>query len=115
MVFAAFSCTAAVMNKQVSTGYRPAGNIGVRGVPAGVATNLVETQFSNVPKIQGNFDVKELFNETILPLIKDQRFMKDLNLQGAVRWADYEGSGQIWSWKAGLNAQFTDEIRLRGT
>lgn len=109
------ACTPAVMNKQVSTGYRPAGNIGVRGVPAGVATNLVEIQFSNVPNIQGNFDVKELFNETIFPLIKDARFMKDLNLQGAVRWADYEGSGQIWSWKAGLNAQFTDEIRLRGT
>jgi len=32
-----------------------------------------------------------------------------------VRWADYEGSGEIWSWKGGLDAQLTDELRLRGT
>jgi outer membrane receptor protein involved in Fe transport len=41
--------------------------------------------------------------------------MRALNFQGAVRWADYEGSGQIWSYKAGLDASFTEEIRLRGT
>lgn len=108
-------CTAAVLNRQTSTGYRPAGAIGVRGVPAGVATNLVETQFSNVPFIRGAYDIKELFNETVFPLLKDQPWMKSLTFQGAVRWADYEGSGKIWSYKAGLDAQFTDEIRLRGT
>jgi outer membrane receptor protein involved in Fe transport len=108
-------CTAAVLNRQVSSGYRPAGAIGVRGVPAGVATNLVETQFSNVPFIRGAYDIKELFNETVFPLLKDQSWIKSLTLQGAVRWADYQGSGNIWSYKAGLDAQFTDEIRLRGT
>src|SRR6185369_6237097 len=94
---------------------RPAGSIGVRGVPNGVATNLVETQFSNVPNIRGMYDVKELFNETVVPLAKDLPFLKSLTFQGAVRWADYEGSGQIWSWKGGLDAQLTDELRLRGT
>ena len=108
-------CTAAVLNTQVSSGYRPAGTIGVKGVPAGVATNLVEIQFSNVPFIRGNYDIKELFNETVFPLLSDQPWMKSLSLQGAVRWADYEGSGEIWSYKLGLDAQFTDEIRLRGT
>ncbi|MFO1502425.1 MAG: TonB-dependent receptor [Steroidobacteraceae bacterium] len=108
-------CSAAVLNKQISSGYRPAGNIGVRGVPAGVATNLVEIQFSNVPFIRGAYDIKELFNETVFPLVKDAPFMKQLNLQAAVRWADYEGSGKIWSWKAGLDDQITDELRLRGT
>ncbi|HEX2617834.1 MAG TPA: TonB-dependent receptor, partial [Flavobacteriales bacterium] len=108
-------CSPAVLNKQVSSGYRPAGTIGVRGVPNGVATNLVETQFSNVPNIRGKYDVKELFNETVFPLVKDMRFLKSLNFQGAVRWADYEGSGQIWSWKGGLDAQLTNELRLRGT
>jgi outer membrane receptor protein involved in Fe transport len=108
-------CTAAVLNRQISSGYRPAGAIGVRGVPGGVATNLVETQFSNVPFIRGSYDIKELFNETVVPLIKDAPLMKSLTFQGAVRWADYEGSGQIWSYKGGLDAQLTDEIRLRGT
>jgi outer membrane receptor protein involved in Fe transport len=108
-------CTPAVLNKQTSTGYRPVGAIGVRGVPAGVATNLVETQFSNVPYIRGAYDIKELFNETVFPLVKDAPFLKSLTFQGAVRYADYEGSGKIWSYKAGLDAQFTDQIRLRGT
>ncbi len=108
-------CTPAVLARQTSTGYRPAGAIGVRGVPQGVATNLVETQFSNVPFIRGAYDIKELFNETVFPLLKDKPFMKQLNFQGAVRWADYEGSGQIWSWKGGLDAQLTSELRLRGT
>jgi outer membrane receptor protein involved in Fe transport len=108
-------CPAGALNTQVNSGYRPAGAIGVRGVPAGVANNLVEIQFSNVPFIRGSYDIKELFNETVFPLLKDKPWMRSLTFQGAVRWADYEGSGNIWSYKAGLDAQFTDEIRLRGT
>jgi iron complex outermembrane receptor protein len=38
-----------------------------------------------------------------------------LNFQGAVRWADYAGSGTIWSYKGGLDAQVTRSLRLRGT
>jgi outer membrane receptor protein involved in Fe transport len=108
-------CTAAVLARQVGSGYRPAGAIGVRGVAQGVATNLVETQFSNVPNIRGNYDVKELFSELVMPVLRDQPWMRALNFQGAVRWADYGGSGTIWSWKGGLDAQITDELRLRGT
>src|SRR5690606_15262927 len=89
--------------------------IGVRGVPGGVANNLVETQFSNVPFIQGEYDVKELFTETVVPLVSGARWMQSLSFQGAVRWADYEGSGEIWSWKGGLDAQLTSALRLRGT
>ena len=108
-------CTPAILAVQTGSGYRPAGTIGVRGVPGNVQSNIVETQFSNVPNIQGSYDVKELFNETVVPLLKDEPWMKSLSFQGAVRWADYAGSGQIWSWKGGLDAQLTDEIRLRGT
>lgn len=100
---------------QVNRGIRPPGNIGVRGVPANPYQNTVETQFSNVPFISGSFDVKEAFTEVLFPLLADQPWMRALNFQGAVRWADYEGSGQIWSYKAGIDASFTDEIRLRGT
>ncbi|MEO8314242.1 MAG: TonB-dependent receptor [Pseudomonadota bacterium] len=108
-------CTSAILAIQTGSGYRPAGVIGVRGVPGNVQSNIVETQFSNVPNLQGNYDVKELFNETVIPLVKDLPWLKSLNFQGAIRWADYGGSGQIWSWKGGLDAQITDELRLRGT
>lgn len=108
-------CPAAALATQVDSGYRPAGVIGVRGVPGGVANNLVEIQFSNVPFIQGEYDVKELFTETVVPLVSGAAWMQSLTFQGAVRWADYQGSGEIWSWKGGLDAQLTDELRLRGT
>ena len=100
---------------QIARGIRPAGTIGVRGVPANPYTNSVDTQFSNVPFIAGSFDVLEAYGETLFPLISDQSWMRNLTLDASVRWADYEGSGEIWSYKAGLDAAFTDEIRLRGT
>jgi len=100
---------------QVSRGIRPPGNIGVQGVPANPYQNSVEIQFSNVPFIAGSFTVKEVFSELILPLLTGQPWMSDLNFNGSLRWASYEGSGSIWSWKGGIDARFTDEIRLRGT
>jgi iron complex outermembrane recepter protein len=100
---------------QINRGIRPPGAIGVRGVPSNPSQNTVETQFSNVPFVSGSFDVKEIFTETIVPLLSGLPWMQDLNFQGALRWADYTGSGTIWSYKAGLDAAFTNEIRLRGT
>ena len=101
--------------QQISRGIRPPGAIGVQGVPSNPYTNSVDTQFSNVPFIAGKFDVKEAFAETIVPIIKGQSWMQEMNLQLAGRWADYAGSGSIWSYKAGLDAAFTSEVRLRGT
>ncbi len=100
---------------QVARGIRPPGNIGVRGVPSNPYQNSVDTQFSNVPFISGSFDVVEAYAETVFPLLSEKSWMKVLNLQAAVRFANYEGSGDIWSYKAGLDASFTDEYRLRGT
>ena len=100
---------------QIARGIRPPGAIGVKGVPANPYTNSVDTQFSNVPFIAGSFDVWEVYAETLFPLISDQPWMKSLTLDASARWANYEGSGEIWSYKAGLDAAFTDEIRLRGT
>jgi outer membrane receptor protein involved in Fe transport len=100
---------------QIARGIRPPGAIGVKGVPANPYTNIVDTQFSNVPFIAGSFNVTEVYAETLFPLISEQSWMKSLNLDASVRWADYEGSGSIWSYKAGLDAALTNEIRLRGT
>src|SRR5690606_379163 len=38
-----------------------------------------------------------------------------LELNAAVRFADYEGSGGVWAWKGGLDWQVTDDVRLRIT
>ena len=100
---------------QVNNGIRPAGAIGVRNLPGNPYQNIVEIQFSNVPFVQGDYDVKELFAETIVPLVAGESWMQNLTFQGAARWADYAGSGSIWSYKTGLDAELNDQFRLRGT
>jgi outer membrane receptor protein involved in Fe transport len=84
--------------------------LGIRGVPAGAWNNSVETQFSKVPFARGEFDVAEVFTEILVPLVDDR-----LSLNGAVRRADYEGSGGFTSYKLGLDVFATESIRLRGT
>ena len=83
----------------------PANNaaLGIRGVPPGAANNSVDIQFSKVPFVKGEFDVKEAFAETEIPLISNTLFLQQLNFNGAVRWADYSGSGSILAYKMGLD------------
>jgi outer membrane receptor protein involved in Fe transport len=89
--------------------------LGYKGLPtvySGTA-NIFERGPSSNPR--GGYDVRELFVEADLPLLGETAFSKSLALNTAVRLADYEGSGNVWAWKAGLDWQVTDEIRVRGT
>ncbi|MBX5463605.1 MAG: TonB-dependent receptor [Steroidobacteraceae bacterium] len=69
----------------------------------------------NPTPVAGKYDVWEVFGEAIVPLATDTRFARSLNLNAAVRHANYEGSGGIWAWKAGLDWQPLTDLRLRGT
>jgi outer membrane receptor protein involved in Fe transport len=90
--------------------------IGIQGIPpqgfAGVNSGV---QFSIQANFAGVIDVKEAFTEIQVPLLKDVAFAKDLSLNLAGRWADYTGSGVVWSYKYGLDWQTTDWLRFRGT
>ncbi|MCP5145307.1 MAG: TonB-dependent receptor [Gammaproteobacteria bacterium] len=88
---------------------------GLRGVSGPDCANTVGIQYSKVSNIQGKISVTELFAETLVPLIAEQDFMKLMTLNLSARWADYTGSGSIWAYKGGLDAQMTDDFRLRGT
>jgi outer membrane receptor protein involved in Fe transport len=88
--------------------------LGLRGAnPADCAGNTVAFQFSKVSNIQGASDVKEAFGEIYVPLLDSAAI--HANADGAVRWADYSGSGTIWAYKGGLEVGLFDTIRLRGT
>lgn len=91
--------------------------LGIRGVPGGAfaSGNSVEIMFSKVPFARGDFSVTEVFSELRAPLLSDVFLVKQLDLSLASRWAEYTGSGEVWSWKAGLEWTATDEVRLRGT
>lgn len=95
----------------------PANNaaLGIRGAPAGAVNNSVDIQFSKVPFVKGGFDVKEGFAETEIPLISNTLFLQQFNFNGAVRWADYSGSGSIMAYKMGLDDDVTQDVRLRAT
>lgn len=89
--------------------------LGIRGIPAGYSSASTSMyMFGGVPNISGEFDVKEYFFETNVPIFKtDGGQQLDLNV--AARNSDYSSSGEIVSWKAGLSFQVFEDLRLRGT
>jgi iron complex outermembrane receptor protein len=91
--------------------------LGIRGVPGGNAAsgNSVEVQFSNVPFARGDQDVAEVFTELLIPLVNERRGVQQLTFNGAARWADYSGSGQVQSWKGGFDWAIVEPLRLRMT
>jgi outer membrane receptor protein involved in Fe transport len=94
----------------------PAGCRGIRGVPSQFSAVPNEIFiFTNVQPIAGEYSVSEAFVETLLPLVSGVPAVEQLDLNLAARYADYEGSGGIWAWKAGLDWQIHEAVRLRTT
>lgn len=94
----------------------PANNpaLGIRGIPSGsVGTQLY--QFSTIFPTSGSYDVKEAFGELNIPLLDGVPGIQHMDLDAAVRWADYEGSGGIWAYKAALSWNVVEAVRLRAT
>ncbi|GAA0313452.1 TonB-dependent receptor [Sphingomonas oligophenolica] len=69
--------------------------------------------FNNAPGIAGQFDVKEGFAETVVPILDIEHVAK-VDLNGAARYSDYSTSGGIWSWKYGGTVRLFDDFLLRG-
>lgn len=65
------------------------------------------------PSTKGGYNVKEAFLETLVPLAKDLPFLQALDFTGAVRATDYSTSGNVESWKLGLNWTAIDDVRFR--
>ena len=88
---------------------------GIQGIPGIFAGHQSGYQFSSAQSFDGKITVKEVFNEWIVPLVADLPLMQQVNASLAARWADYSGSGEVWSWKYGLDWSVNDDVRLRGT
>jgi len=83
---------------------------GIRGV-----SNASRFGFTNIGVTKGNYNAKEVFAETVVPLLTDAPFAKLLELNGAGRFTNYSTSGSVWTWKAGLSYQPVDGVRFRVT
>jgi len=88
---------------------------GIQGIPLAFQGTATGFQFSTSPNIHGGFQVREIFGEMLFPLLSDARAAERLDLNLAARLADYSGSGSVWSYKAGLDWQVVEPLRLRGT
>jgi outer membrane receptor protein involved in Fe transport len=69
----------------------------------------------NYKPVIGSYTVTEGFFETVVPLLKDSKFGKSLDLDGAVRSTSYSSSGAVTTWKIGGTYAPVDDFRLRVT
>jgi outer membrane receptor protein involved in Fe transport len=72
-------------------------------------------QQGNFGEADANDNVKEAFVETIVPLLSETPFFHELVFNGAFRYTDYENSGGVNTWKAGLSWAPIEDIRFRAT
>lgn len=65
------------------------------------------------PDIEGEYDVKDVFGELVIPLIEDG-FIRDLTLEFGGRYSDYSTAGGEFTWKAGGTFSPIDAVTVRG-
>lgn len=63
----------------------------------------------------GQFEVREVFGEVLLPILSDTPFFQDLSLGAAGRYADYSTIGEAFTWNVNGTWAPIEDIRLRGT
>lgn len=68
-----------------------------------------------IPRTEGKFDVKEIFFEARIPLLKNLPFAKLLSATAAVRSGDYSTVGSVTSWNGGVEWAPISDIKFRAT
>jgi outer membrane receptor protein involved in Fe transport len=73
------------------------------------------TFYNSIPDLNApSFEVKEVFGELRLPILKDVPFFHELTLSGAGRYADYKGkAGSVFAYNGNLEWAPTRDIRFR--
>ncbi len=66
-----------------------------------------------LPNTAGSFNVKEVFVEARLPLLKDMPAIKSLDASAAVRQGRYSSVGSTTSWNGGLDWAVNNTVRFR--
>jgi outer membrane receptor protein involved in Fe transport len=62
----------------------------------------------------GGYNVKELYGELLVPLLKDIPAIKSLSLELGARHSDYNTTGGSWTYKILGDWEVTDWLRVRG-
>jgi outer membrane receptor protein involved in Fe transport len=64
---------------------------------------------------RGSFDVKELYAETLIPLLSEQPWAQSLNLDLGIRTSRYSTTGTTTNGKVAIEWRPTADLLLRGT
>ncbi|HEX7000009.1 MAG TPA: TonB-dependent receptor [Gammaproteobacteria bacterium] len=64
--------------------------------------------------VDGKTDVKELFAEFAIPLVRDKKLVQSFELNPGIRWSDYNTVGSVDTWKFLADWQVNDKITVRG-
>lgn len=82
---------------------------------AGPLSTAGRFAIGNATPFSGEFNVKEAYFEAIVPLARDLSFARSLDLNGAIRYADYSNAGGQTTWKFGGVYEPIEGLRFRGT
>jgi iron complex outermembrane recepter protein len=72
-------------------------------------------RLANAQAYTGRYDIKEGFLELNLPVLSESPIGKKLELNGAIRYAEYSTGIKATTWKLGANYQLFDGLRFRAT
>ena len=104
----------------------PAGNVGfalgaqvrrekIDDTPAFQARNRNIALYSSADRTAGEDNIRELFAELDMPLLKDLPLAENVNLNVSGRISDYDSYGTSDTYKVGLNWSFSPEYRFRAS
>lgn len=65
--------------------------------------------------ISGHYNVAEAFGEVRVPLVQNTPFFEDLSVNAGYRYSSYSISGATNTYKAGLEWQVVDDLKLRAS
>lgn len=89
-------------------------NFNIRGMPNNIVGRVGGFFVNNPQNLQGEFNVKEGYVEIAVPIFKEAPFAHSLDLNGAVRYADYSTTGGATTWKVGVTYAPIQSLRFRG-
>jgi outer membrane receptor protein involved in Fe transport len=89
-------------------------NFNIRGMPNNIVGRVGGFFVNNPQNLQGEFNVKEAYVEVAVPVFKEAPFAYSLDLNGAIRHADYSTTGGATTWKVGVTYAPIQSLRFRG-
>jgi outer membrane receptor protein involved in Fe transport len=72
------------------------------------------------PRIEGGYNVKEVYGEVIAPILEGKPFFENLTVEGGARYSSYEiaapgnPSFDTFTWKAGATWEMVQGFKVRG-